>query len=645
MDFFHYICHIFALDDFERFCVSEVFLTEFEDRALEGGGFAAGELTVGQLLQAWGKDIELSLIWRYFSKAGLLMRYFFVSEENTRLLHRRLWLHPRMMEMLLGEAQDVPEDWKDTMELTVPKSWKANIDPEVPKSRKAAMGLRLHKPQGNTAEPGEPGAVQGNGVDGLDEQPVARLKQLLDNRRPEESWLVGLCGPLGSGRRYTVRALFESLGKPLIIGDIVDKNVNDVLRECIFFQAGLMLTGEQWPEIGALVLRQLFQCLPVVFAASVKKHFYPAQREWLSVFWLELGPLAFKAAAALWKKALKGQELAPEVSFEEMAGKYTLYPGQIVGAAALALDYARSCKRQYISQEDLNAGCHELLSVSSGSKIHPVIPHFSWNELVLPEYQKIQLQTICSQIRQRNRLWEAWNQKSGGVYGRGISVVFSGLPGTGKTMAAQVVAKALGMDLYRADLAAVVSKYIGETEKNLEEIFEQAQGSQAILFFDEADVLFSKRTEVKSSNDKYSNMEAAYMLQKIEAYDGITILSTNYLQNFDEAFKRRMNMIIDFPFPDEEGRRRLWRQVYPESIEVAGEVDDEYLAKQFELSGSNIKNAAMFAAFLALDGGRPVSMADVAAGIKNEYAKIGKILRPEDTGEYYMLFFESSQGD
>ena len=199
--------------------------------------------------------------------------------------------------------------------------------------------------------------------------------------------------------------------------------------------------------------------------------------------------------------------------------------------------------------------------------------------------------------------------------GGGISVIFAGPPGTGKTMAAQVMASELCLDLYRIELPAVVSKYIGETEKNLEEIFEQASKSQVILFFDEADVLFSKRTEVRDSNDKYSNMEAAFLLQKMEEYEGITVLATNFLQNFDEAFKRRMKFIIDFPFPGPEERRQIWRQAFPAEVPVDGELDFDFLAGAFELSGSNIKNSVLHAAFLAAASGEAVSMRHVIAGV------------------------------
>ncbi|MBP3855997.1 MAG: ATP-binding protein [Ruminiclostridium sp.] len=219
-------------------------------------------------------------------------------------------------------------------------------------------------------------------------------------------------------------------------------------------------------------------------------------------------------------------------------------------------------------------------------------------------------------------------------------MVFTGPPGTGKTMAAQVIAADLGIDIYRVNLANVVSKYIGETEKHLDEIFDKAKKSRTVLFFDEADVLFSKRTEVKDSNDKYSNMEAAFLLQKIEEYNGIVILATNIVQNFDEAFKRRMKLMIEFPFPDRASRAEMWKRAFPEKLPL-DELDLDYLVNGFELSGSNIRNIALHSAFLAAaENAESVGMKHVIAALKNEYSKSGKAFTRAEAGEYYYYIDE-----
>ena len=204
-------------------------------------------------------------------------------------------------------------------------------------------------------------------------------------------------------------------------------------------------------------------------------------------------------------------------------------------------------------------------------------------------------------------------------------MLFSGPPGTGKTMAAEVIANELQLELYKIDLSQVVSKYIGETEKNLNRIFTAAETANAILFFDEADALFGKRSEVRDAHDRYANIEIGYLLQKMEEYEGISILTTNLRQNLDEAFVRRLAFTVHFPSPDEASRRRIWAGIWPSEMPLSEEVDLDCLARQFKLSGGNIKNIALAAAFLAAEAGSPVTMSHVLQGTKREYQKMGKV--------------------
>ena len=214
-------------------------------------------------------------------------------------------------------------------------------------------------------------------------------------------------------------------------------------------------------------------------------------------------------------------------------------------------------------------------------------------------------------------------------YGNGISLLFYGAPGTGKTMAAQAIAGELGMPLYRVDLSQLISKYIGETQKNIGKVFEQAGQLQGILLFDEADALFARRNEVNDAQDKYSNAETAYLLQKIEEWDGISILATNLLQNFDEAFRRRITYMLNFPMPDEKVRAALWQKVFPEQADVSEDMDAVVLAENFELSGAAIRNAALQGAYLAAVEQTAISMKHVLGGIANEYRKLNKNMKPE----------------
>jgi len=211
-----------------------------------------------------------------------------------------------------------------------------------------------------------------------------------------------------------------------------------------------------------------------------------------------------------------------------------------------------------------------------------------------------------------------------------VTMLFSGPPGTGKTMGAEVISRELGLDMYKIDLSTVVSKYIGETEKNLERIFKEAETSNAILFFDEADSLFGKRSEVRDSHDRYANIEIAYLLQRMEAYDGVTILATNLRANLDEAFTRRLQFAVDFPFPEEDYRLRIWQALFPPDVPRSPEIDFGLLAHRFRLAGGNIKNIIVSAAYLAASDGGLVRMRHLLHGTRRELRKMGKLVDEED---------------
>lgn len=295
-------------------------------------------------------------------------------------------------------------------------------------------------------------------------------------------------------------------------------------------------------------------------------------------------------------------------------------------------------RRSKIQREDIKESCIWETNTNGGHMITVMDTGYRWEDLVLPDRQKEQLRAACNRVLYRQKIYDTWGFGQKVPYGRGVSMIFSGPPGTGKTMSAGIVADYLGTTLYRVDLAAVISKYIGETEKNFSIIFETVKKGHGVLFFDEADVLFSKRTEVSNSNDKHSNMEVAYLLQKMEAYEGVVILATNYMQNIDEAFKRRIQFLIDFPLPDKESRRMLWEKVFPKQILFDGVPDYDFLAGQFDLTGSHIKNIALQAAFFAADEKKGVSMEHIIRALLLEMRKTGKTISREDLREYYIFY-------
>ncbi len=252
-----------------------------------------------------------------------------------------------------------------------------------------------------------------------------------------------------------------------------------------------------------------------------------------------------------------------------------------------------------------------------------------WDDLVLPEAQRQILRDAAAHVRQRTKVYEQWGFAGRGARGLGISALFAGPSGTGKTMAAEVLARELDLDVYRIDLSSVVSKYIGETEKNLRLIFDAAEEGGAILLFDEADALFGKRSEVKDSHDRYANIEVSYLLQRMEAYRGLAILTTNLKSALDTAFLRRIRFIVQFPFPDVAQRAEIWRRVFPGSTPVDG-LKMERLA-QLNVAGGNIKNIALNAAFLAADANEPVRMHHLLRAARVEYAKMEKSLTDAET--------------
>ncbi|MBB5802171.1 AAA+ superfamily predicted ATPase [Saccharothrix ecbatanensis] len=263
-----------------------------------------------------------------------------------------------------------------------------------------------------------------------------------------------------------------------------------------------------------------------------------------------------------------------------------------------------------------------------------ITPAVDWDDLVLPEPTRRQLDELVMRARHRERVLGEWRMRPGGGRGRGVVALFAGESGTGKTMSAEVVAGAVGMDLYVVDLSSVVDKYIGETEKNLERIFTEAAGVHGVLLFDEADAVFGKRSEVKDSHDKHANMESAYLLQRMESFDGIAVLTTNLRSNVDEAFTRRIDVIADFPVPDATQRLALWDRCLGSRLPRADDLDLAFCAERFELAGGSIRACVVTAAYLAAAADRPLRMADVMSAVHQEYRKLGRLVLPGEFGSW-----------
>ncbi len=329
---------------------------------------------------------------------------------------------------------------------------------------------------------------------------------------------------------------------------------------------------------------------------------------------------------------------------DDVAAKFRLPIEGIRAAAEVSRIAARSRGAERAEPADLDLGARHASSSRLLELATRLDPGYGWANLVLQERQLTLLRSISAYLRHRDRVLSDWGFERTVARMQGLKVLFAGESGTGKTMAAQVLAADLGLDLFRVDLATVVSKYIGETEKNLERIFTAADGSNAIVFFDEADALFGKRSEVSDSHDRYANIEVAYLLQRMDAYPGAVILATNFRRNIDDAFIRRLDFVVDFPFPDADDRTKLWRLLLPVEAPTAEDVDLEFLGSQFKLSGGAIRNCCLSAAFQAADENESIHMLHLVRAVAQEYAKQGRLTLETDFERFHELIRKGANG-
>ena len=336
---------------------------------------------------------------------------------------------------------------------------------------------------------------------------------------------------------------------------------------------------------------------------------------------------AYPLRRALWDNTLAPYGPLPQVNVTDVAGRFRLTEGQIAEAVLDAHHRAdqRPSDRREITADDLFAAARARTSEQLRGQAKKVEPRHDWEDLVLPEDQVAQLHELCDQLKYRHIVLGEWGFDNKMSTGKGLNALFAGPSGTGKTMAAEVIAGELGLDLYKIDLSTVMSKYVGETEKNLERIFCAARNSNAILFFDEADALFGKRSEVRDAHDRYANVEISYLLQRMEEYEGLVILTSNLSQNMDEAFVRRMHFTVEFPYPESDARRHIWQIVFPQETPLTPQVDLNLLAERYRLTGGNIRNVALTAAFLAARDGGVVCMHHLLWAARREYQKMGRL--------------------
>ena len=432
--------------------------------------------------------------------------------------------------------------------------------------------------------------------------------------------VVVVRGPLGVGKRSLFRgaATQSSFGLAEFDAATLSADPGPQLREfacgCRLRKLVPLLRNLRREHVEALSdLESLFDAMVFVTTA-----------ENLAIRWdrpvieIEMEPPTTAQRKELWQRSLESGDEDAEL----LAERYPLAPALIVRASEAAKGRANGRK---MKQEDVLAGIRAVLDDKLGQFGKRVNVTQTWEDLVLPQDQLDPIVELLARVRGRRKVYEQWGFAAKVGKGLGVSALFSGPPGTGKTMIAALIAKELGLELYQIDLGKLVSKFIGETEKQLGAMFDAAEAGHAILLFDEADSLFGKRTDVKSSNDRYANLETNYLLQRLETFTGICLLTSNHESNIDPAFYRRLSLHVRFDLPDEAERAKLWRAVLPKAAPVEQGVDFGALARRYEMSGGYIKNAALRAAFLAADEDSEITGAHLERAARVEYEAMGKL--------------------
>lgn len=468
------------------------------------------------------------------------------------------------------------------------------------------------------------------------EENAARILELMAGLLGQEKrGVILLSGEQGTGKKFLLRYLGGQIGQSILSLDLSlilaldyhdrEEILYDAISKCMIEGLYLHLDhveyGEQNKKAVQEVLALLQKYITLLFLSSEQEE-VTEEVTLATCFTVEFQRPSAGLQKEFWEYFRREKELnfVPELDLDVIVSKYSLTPRVIFQIT----DQLSISGQEEIDEELLSDAIRRECKVDFGNKAKRLQTGFTWEDMELNPESEQELKRIISYAKNRAVVYEKYGFGKKMPYGRGFSVLLYGPPGTGKTMAATVLANELKLDIYRIDLSQIGSKYIGETEKNLSAIFETGKHANAILFFDEADALFTKRTEVSSSNDRYANAEIAYLLQKIEEYDGISFLATNNLNNFDAAFRRRITFIVPMNLPDAEIRQRLWEKVFPEEMPKDA-IDFTVISRQAELSGSSIKSAALQAAYLAASEKRAVTRMDVVDAIDREYKKNGAL--------------------
>ena len=468
----------------------------------------------------------------------------------------------------------------------------------------------------------------------------------IKNNTNQRTVYMQLSGEYGSGRKSLVKKAADRAEYSVVYLDFQrlltyreeqrQEILHSVKRELIFYNAALCIhniedeKNESRKDTDRLLylIEGRFKATdnPVIIITLTETEIIPHTE--LAFIKMELDCRELSERIKVWEMYAAMYHI--EIDSHFYGVKYTLTPSQ---TAKVFLLLSQMTDSGDSIDEKICRCCREVIPMPEKGSVCSVTGSRRLSDLKLSGDKKEQLNAICSYMRSYYKVYRSWNMDSRYSYGKGMTALFTGMPGTGKTMAAECIAGELGIPLYKVDLSQIVDKYIGETEKKLEKVFRYAQSANVILFFDEADALFGKRSEVKDSKDKYANTEVSYILQRIEQYDGMVILASNFIRNIDEAFMRRMKYVVEFEMPGSGIRKEIWKSGFSEEI-PAEDIDYDFLAQTVELSGGHIKNIIINAAFLAAGDSTPVTMTHILKSTQNEYYKLGKRLNADSFGEY-----------
>lgn len=612
------ITSLFKLDHLEEQCLILCLAPEIDSRYSKVYAFLQDDVTkkyptVDLALKLFVEDMPNRIAARaVFSPDSRLIKNRILHTGDDRddfasLLHRPLKIDERIAAFLLDTPQ-LDRFLHEWVNLSQP------VDPPV----------SIHNPSG------------------IGDRAIRMVESCFSNSDGGSLPVIHLYGRSGSGKRSIAECLGQKLGVPLLLADIRPMSMSTSERAEALWRLGreshllsamvfidhiddLFQEGRSGEMITLLKALKEFSPLTILSGEAPWKVEVPIQR------FLSIECLAPDISERIrsWDDHLQGiRHRLNKSDLDELAGMFNFTEGQIRQAVKFANDRAfwENQPPLPLNAKILQQACRHIATPNLGGLARKIESQYEWGDIVLPEPQLDQLRELTTHVKRSQVVLEKWGFAKKFPYGRGVTALFNGLSGTGKTMAASIIGAELGLDLYKIDLSCVVSKYIGETEKNLNRIFDEAQDSSAILFFDEADALFGKRSEVKDAHDRYANIETAYLLQKIEDYSGVVILATNMKQNMDEAFVRRMRFIIHFPFPSDIERQLIWEKSFPREAPLGKDVDFRWLARKLKITGGHIKNISLRAAFLAVERNGVIDMDCLKEAATRETGKMGKII-------------------